>query len=110
MNEQDLQEVVKQKCGAAGKQAAAGTVAAFESGAKQSFCDLLTKDLYESSEIDGVPQKALTASLGCGNPTALAQLPLGETAEARKTPPELPSHQCDCPPGCVGLPCCAPAV
>jgi ubiquinone/menaquinone biosynthesis C-methylase UbiE len=35
--------------------------------------------LYETSEVDGLPSKAVAASLGCGNPTALAQLNAGET-------------------------------
>ena len=110
MNEPDLQKVVEQNYGAAGKQAAAGKVPACVSGAEQSCCDPISKDLYESSQIEGVPQRAWEASFGCGSLTALAQLQLGETVEVRKTPPEPPSRQCDCPPGCVGLPCCGPAA
>jgi arsenite methyltransferase len=79
MSEQSLQEVVKQKYGAAAKQAAAGGVATCGGRADLSCCDPITKDLYDSSQIEGMPQKAVAASLGCGNPTALAQLKLGET-------------------------------
>ena len=79
MSEQNLQEVVKQKYGAAAKQAAAGGVATCGGGADLSCCDPITKDLYDSSQIAGVPEKAVAASLGCGNPTALAQLQTGET-------------------------------
>jgi len=79
MSAQSLQEVVKQKYGAAAKQAAAGGLATCGGAADLSCCDPITKDLYDLSQIEGVPQKAVAASLGCGNPTALAQLKLGET-------------------------------
>jgi arsenite methyltransferase len=79
MSQQNLQEAVKEKYGAAAKQAAAGGVATCGGGADLSCCDPITKDLYDSSQIAGVPPKAVAASLGCGNPTALAQLQPGET-------------------------------
>src|ERR1043166_10338859 len=79
MSEQSLQEVVKKKYAAAAKQAAAGGVATCGGRVDLSCCDPITKDLYDSSQIEGMPQKAVAASLGCGNPTALAQLKLGET-------------------------------
>ena len=79
MSEANLQEVVRQKYGAAAKQAASGSLATCGGGADLSRCDPVTKDLYDSSEIAGVPEKAVAASLGCGNPTALAQLQPGET-------------------------------
>src|ERR671916_751269 len=41
--------------------------------------DPITGDLYAKDEVAGVPQDALQASLGCGNPTALAELKPGET-------------------------------
>ncbi|HPV77230.1 MAG TPA: arsenite methyltransferase [Gemmatimonadaceae bacterium] len=41
--------------------------------------DPITADLYDAGEIEGIPAEALLASLGCGNPTALAALSLGET-------------------------------
>ena len=79
MSESNLQEVVKQKYGAAAKQAAAGGVASCCGVGELSCCDPITRDLYDSSQIEGVPEKAVAASLGCGNPTALAQLQPGET-------------------------------
>jgi len=79
MTQQNLQEMVKEKYGAAAQQAAAGGVATCGGGADLSCCDPITKDLYDSSQIASVPQKAVAASLGCGNPTALAQLQPGET-------------------------------
>ncbi|MGH7713976.1 MAG: arsenite methyltransferase [Gemmatimonadaceae bacterium] len=41
--------------------------------------DPITSDLYEQGETDGLPMEAVLASLGCGNPTALAELRAGET-------------------------------
>src|SRR6201993_2134165 len=79
MTQQNLQEMIKEKYGAAAQQAAAGGVATCGGGADLSCCDPITKNLYDSSQIAGVPQKAVAASLGCGNPTALAQLQPGET-------------------------------
>jgi SAM-dependent methyltransferase len=79
MSEQNIQDVVKQKYGEAAKHAAAGGVAACGGGGELSCCDPITRDLYDSEQIEGIPQKAVAASLGCGNPTALAQLQAGET-------------------------------
>jgi SAM-dependent methyltransferase len=79
MSEQNIQEVVKEKYGAAAKQAAAGGVASCGGGGELSCCDPITRDLYDSAQVAGLPEKAVAASLGCGNPTALAQLQEGET-------------------------------
>lgn len=48
-------------------------------GAASSSCDPITSDLYDEAEKSGLPEKAVLASLGCGNPTALAELTPGET-------------------------------
>jgi 2-polyprenyl-3-methyl-5-hydroxy-6-metoxy-1,4-benzoquinol methylase len=42
-------------------------------------CDPITSNLYDGSQTSQVPEEALLASLGCGNPTALAELKPGET-------------------------------
>jgi arsenite methyltransferase len=42
-------------------------------------CDPITKDLYDAQQTEGLPGKAVLASLGCGNPTALTELKPGET-------------------------------
>jgi arsenite methyltransferase len=53
--------------------------------AKPSCCgsnvsaDPITSNLYQDHEKDGLPADAIAASLGCGNPTALAELKPGET-------------------------------
>ena len=44
-----------------------------------SCCDPITKDLYSAEQYGEVPEKAVLASLGCGNPTALIELKAGET-------------------------------
>ena len=48
-------------------------------GAFDGIVDPITSNLYGSDEVDGLPTTALLASLGCGNPTALAELKEGET-------------------------------
>src|SRR5882762_4204677 len=78
VSNENLQEVVKQKYGAAAKQVAAGGVASC-GGGELSCCDPITKDLYDGSQISALPEKAVAASQGCGNPTALARLQPGET-------------------------------
>jgi SAM-dependent methyltransferase len=42
-------------------------------------CDPITSNLYDAAQTGELPQKAISSSLGCGNPTALAQLNPGET-------------------------------
>ncbi|HXM98082.1 MAG TPA: arsenite methyltransferase [Candidatus Dormibacteraeota bacterium] len=78
MNESNLQDVVKQKYGEAAQRAAGGTTACCGGGAQLSGCDPITKNLYDDAEKNSLPEKAVAASLGCGNPTALAQLKAGE--------------------------------
>jgi ubiquinone/menaquinone biosynthesis C-methylase UbiE len=79
VSEQNIQDLVRQKYGEAAKQAAAGGVASCGGGGELSCCDPITRDLYDETQIAGLPEKAVAASLGCGNPTALAQLQAGET-------------------------------
>lgn len=79
MTERKLQEAVKQKYGEAAKRAASGRSACCGHGAEPGGCDPITKDLYTDAEKGALPEKAVAASLGCGNPTALAQLQAGET-------------------------------
>ncbi len=79
MSDTNIQEVVKQKYGEAAKRAASGGTACCGGGAELSGRDPITKDLYDEMDKAAVPDKAVAASLGCGNPTALAKLQLGET-------------------------------
>src|ERR1700757_2728875 len=78
MSEPNIQEVVKEKYGAAAKQVAEGKTACCGGGASLSGCDPITRNLYGESEKSGLPADAVAASLGCGNPTALAELKPGE--------------------------------
>jgi arsenite methyltransferase len=77
MSEPNIQEAVKQKYGEAAKRAASGGSACC-GGGELSGCDPITKNLYDEAEKAALPEKAVAASLGCGNPTALAKLQPGE--------------------------------
>ena len=57
----------------------AAAPAAGPSAALDGCCDPITSNLYDAAQTGEVPQEAVLASLGCGNPTALAQLNAGET-------------------------------
>src|SRR5438132_6686647 len=48
-------------------------------GSAAASCDPITSNLYTTLETDALPDAAVLASLGCGNPTALAELAAGET-------------------------------
>ena len=78
-----LRSEVRAKYGAAARRAAEGQQATCACGtacsSKEMEWDPITSNLYEAAETEGIPTEALLASLGCGNPTALAQLLPGET-------------------------------
>ena len=78
MSEANIQEAVKQKYGQAAKQVTAGGTACCGGGGELSGCDPITKNLYDEAQKSGLPAEAVAASLGCGNPTALAKLQAGE--------------------------------
>lgn len=78
MSESNIQEAVKQKYGEAARRAASGGSSCCGGGAELSGCDPITKDLYSDAEKGALPEKAVAASQGCGNPTALAKLQPGE--------------------------------
>lgn len=77
----DLRSVVKVKYGEAATRASAGQGSACCGAGPASLegCDPITSNLYPATEAQSVPEAALRASLGCGNPTALAKLQPGET-------------------------------
>jgi len=81
MSNPDLKDVVKEKYAEAalrvtkGGSSCCGSSPATASGC----CDPITSNLYDSSQAGQIPEEALLASLGCGNPTALAQLNPGDT-------------------------------
>lgn len=74
-----IKDVVKQKYGAAALRAKSGGSSCCGATASTGCCDPITSNLYEASQIGLVPELAMLASLGCGNPTALADLKAGET-------------------------------
>jgi arsenite methyltransferase len=76
----ELKEVVKEKYGQAALRVnAGGSSCCGASGALDGCCDPITSNLYDAAQTGELPQEAVLASLGCGNPTALAQLNPGET-------------------------------
>ncbi|MGA2146106.1 MAG: arsenite methyltransferase [Bryobacteraceae bacterium] len=75
----DIKEVVKEKYGAAALRVTSGGSSCCGSAPKAGGCtDPITSNLYNESQAGEIPAEALLASLGCGNPTALAQLSPGE--------------------------------
>jgi len=75
----DIKEVVKEKYGqAALRVTTGGSTCCGATAANPNCCDPITSNLYDASQIKQVPEEALLASLGCGNPTALAKLNPGE--------------------------------
>ncbi len=77
MAEVNIKEEIKSKYGEAAKQAASGGTACC-GGSGFSACDPITKNLYDQFQLSALPGEAVAASLGCGNPTALAKLEPGE--------------------------------
>jgi SAM-dependent methyltransferase len=76
----ELKEVVKEKYGQAALRVnAGGNSCCGASAALDGCCDPITSNLYDATQAGELPQEAVLASLGCGNPTALAQLNPGET-------------------------------
>ncbi len=76
----DVKDVVKNKYGKAALRVISGEGAASccSSASSCSGADLVTEGLYSSQEQGELPEEAVLASLGCGNPTALAELKPGE--------------------------------
>src|ERR1700676_125845 len=73
-----IKEVVKEKYGQAALRVKSGGSSCCGATARTG-CDPITTNLYGASEAGEIPEEALLASLGCGNPTALAKLNAGET-------------------------------
>ena len=77
----DIKEAVKEKYGQAAQRAQTGSASTCCGAAPatdQHCCDPITGQLYDVSQISQLPQEAVLASLGCGNPTAHVQLHPGE--------------------------------
>jgi arsenite methyltransferase len=81
MSTENITQVVKEKYGAVALlvQQGRGNACCGAAPSSTAGCDLITSNLYDTSETGLLPEDAVKASLGCGNPTALAQLNAGET-------------------------------
>ncbi len=78
----DIKEAVKEKYGEAALRviSGAGSACCSSSPSSKSCCaDPITSGLYDEAQKEALPDTAVQASLGCGNPTALAELKPGET-------------------------------
>src|SRR5690349_21054750 len=79
----NVKEVVREKYGEAAKRVVSGTGNACCGSSPSSCCksgaDPITSNLYNEGQKGELPETAVLASLGCGNPTALAELKPGET-------------------------------
>ena len=77
----NIKEIVKEKYGETARRVAAGEkeLVLRADSCCGSELDPITSGLYDEAEKSGLPEKAVLASLGCGNPTALAELKPGET-------------------------------
>jgi len=75
----DIKQVIKEKYGQAALRATSGGSACCASAPTASKgCDPITSNLYDLFQSEQLPEAAVLASLGCGNPTALANLNAGE--------------------------------
>jgi arsenite methyltransferase len=75
----EIKEVVREKYGQAALRVASGGSCCGASAALDGCCDPITSNLYDAAQMGELPETSVLASLGCGNPTALAELKPGET-------------------------------
>jgi len=80
MATENIKDVVKEKYGQAALRVVSGSKGCCGGGgsADQHCADAITGNLYEAAQVEHLPETAVLASLGCGNPTALAELKAGE--------------------------------
>jgi arsenite methyltransferase len=79
VNSPNIKDVVREKYGQAALRVHGdGSSCCGASAALGSGCDPITSNLYDASQAGQIPTEAMLASLGCGNPTALAKLNPGE--------------------------------
>jgi arsenite methyltransferase len=75
----NLTEIVRGRYAEAARRVAGGGAATCGCGTgSEAACDPITSNLYDAAETGDIPGEALKASLGCGNPTALARLNAGD--------------------------------
>jgi arsenite methyltransferase len=78
MSATDIKDIVKEKYGQAALRVSSGGSSCCGATSATGCCDPITSNLYDPAQAQDLPEQALLASLGCGNPTALAQLNTGE--------------------------------
>src|SRR5271156_693703 len=79
MNTENVKEVVREKYRQAAERVTSGdSDSCCGRSGLDRFCDPITANLYDAAQQSKVPDTAIKASLGCGNPTALAELKPGE--------------------------------
>jgi len=78
MSSPDIKEIVKEKYGQAALRVTSGGSSCCGATPGTGCSDPITSNLYDASQTQQIPEEALLASLGCGNPTALASLNPGE--------------------------------
>src|SRR5437867_4041489 len=82
MSDESIKEIVKQKYALAALRVTGGDAAccgpSSECCGSAASADPITSNLYDAGQISALPSEAVAASLGCGNPTALAELRPGE--------------------------------
>ena len=78
MSTTDIKEVVREKYGEAALRVLDGGSSCCGAASSCGTVDPITSGLYDQTQASEVPEEALKASLGCGNPTALATLSPGE--------------------------------
>src|SRR6202046_3638485 len=80
MPDTNMKDAVKEKYGSAALRVpAGGSSCCGAAPASSCGCDPITSNLYDAAQSGEIPAEAMQASLGCGNPTALAKLNAGET-------------------------------
>jgi arsenite methyltransferase len=79
MSDTNIKEAVKEKYGEAALRVGSGGSSCCGVAPATNCCDPITSNLYDAAQAGQIPEEAMLASLGCGNPTALAKLNEGET-------------------------------
>ena len=77
MSDHDLKEIVREKYAEAARRVAAPASCCGSAASALEGCNPITSNLYADHETGALPDAAVLASLGCGNPTALAELKPG---------------------------------
>jgi SAM-dependent methyltransferase len=79
MTDTTITDLVRERYADAAKAVQAGSGCCVSTCCSSSVDDPVTRDLYDAAETELLPEEAVLASLGCGNPTALIDLHEGET-------------------------------